>query len=152
MKSSTMLRITMVPALLMAAGHTYGEPWTPVKDGAAGVLLDSMKSLNLGEAGANRSYWEFYVGFGWANSVCLFAFVLLLWQLASLARHDVRRARPLMLSLGAGYAAFCAVCCKFFFIVPIALSGAAAVGIIAAWLLAGREVAAYGGSGVSDAA
>ena len=63
MKVSLLYRTASVLLLLFAAGHTIGfrqvDPaWH------ADSLVDSMKSMHFNANGSDRTYWEFFVGFG----------------------------------------------------------------------------------------
>lgn len=146
MSPAILLRIAALIGLLLAAGHSRGAPWTPVKEGPAAALLDSMKSLQMTVMGARHSYWDFYQGFGFSLSACLFMMALLLWQLASLAKQDARRLRPLLLTLAAGYAAVGILGWQYIFVLPLLFSGAIVLCILAAWWRAGRAPqAAVGG-------
>ena len=138
MSPTLLLRIAALIGLLFAAGHSRGAPWTPVKDGPAGVLLESMKSLQLEVMGARHSYWDFYQGFGLSISACLFVLALLLWQLAALARQDARRLRPLMLTIAAGYLAVGILGWLYIFVLPLVFGVLVAALILAAWWRAGR--------------
>lgn len=142
MSPAVLLRIAALIGLLFAAGHSRGAPWTPVKDGPAAAVLDGMKSLQLQVMGARHSYWDFYQGFGLSISACLFAMALLLWQLATLAKQDARRLRPLLLTLAAGYLAVGILGWRYIFALPLVFSGAVALCILAAWWRAGRAAQA----------
>lgn len=142
MSPAVLLRVAALIGLLFAAGHSRGAPWTPVKDGPAAALLDSMKSLQLQVMGAQHSYWDFYQGFGFSISACLFVLALLLWQLAALAKHDARRLRPLMLTLAAGYLAVGILGWLYIFALPLVFGVVVAACILAAWWRAGRAAAA----------
>lgn len=139
MKSSTLLRIGSIAAVLFAAGHSAGAPWTPVKVGPEGALIESMKSLRFAVMGTQRAYWDFYVGFGVSVSICVFALAILLWQLAALANADPKRARPMMLTILAAFIGLAFVTLEFFFIVPVALTLISCTLILWAWIQARRE-------------
>jgi hypothetical protein len=88
------LRIASGVAALYAAGHTLGHPWTASHDVMAQGVTVAMQGVHFSAAGENRSYWDFYQGFGYALSVLLVLQAVLLWQLATLARtgQDFRLA------------------------------------------------------------
>lgn len=116
--TTLLLRIASVIALLFAVGHTMGSPWTP---GPASVV-EVMKSVSFDAMGANRSYWEFYFGFGVTISVYMFAQTALLWLLATLAKTQPAATRPFVVVLLASYAANGFVAWKYFFPLPLVLS------------------------------
>jgi hypothetical protein len=81
------LRAAAVIAALFAAGHTAGRPWTPVRAPAAESVVAAMRGVQFQAAGAMRSYWDFYQGFGLIVSLFLALEAVLLWQLARAARR-----------------------------------------------------------------
>ena len=90
MRASLWLRIAAALAALYAAGHTAGRPWTPTHEDLAQGVVAAMRDVHFRAAGAVRSYWDFYQGFGLAISVLLAVEALALWQLATLARAGAR--------------------------------------------------------------
>jgi hypothetical protein len=58
-----------------------------------------MKTFRFDVSGVNRSYFEFYRGFGFILAVYMVLQAVLLWQLGGLARTNRGLARPLVLSL-----------------------------------------------------
>ncbi len=78
-----------------------GSPWTP---GPASVV-EAMKSVSFDAMGSNRSYWEFYFGFGVSLGVYMFAQAALLWLLAALAKTQAPSVRPFVVVLFVSYAA-----------------------------------------------
>lgn len=95
MTTTIWLRISSVIAFLFAAGHTLGglKDWSPMGENA---VLSSMKSTQFNTMGVNRSYFDFYMGFGYSLTVAQVMLAVLLWQLAGLARNDALRLRPLI--------------------------------------------------------
>ena len=139
MKSYTLLRISSFVTALFAIGHSSGAPWTPVAGAPETALIESMKSLRFTVMGAERTYWDFYFGFGISVSVYVFALAILLWQLASLAKAEPQRARPMMLTMLAAFIAVGGVTLKFFFIIPVVMSLAICILLLWAWVQARRE-------------
>ncbi|GLQ45150.1 hypothetical protein GCM10007862_02010 [Dyella lipolytica] len=139
MKASTFLRIASAIAFLFAIGHTMGVPWTPATDAPESALLASMKSLHFPVMGTDRSYWDFYVGFGVSISVYLFTQAIVLWQMASLARSDAKRVRPLIVTFFVSYLAMGAITLRYFFVVPIVLTVAMCICLALACLSAWRR-------------
>jgi hypothetical protein len=144
MSPALSLRIASVIAFLFAAGHSRGAPWTPSKDAAALAVVAAMKSFHLTVMGTDRTYWDFYYGFGLCIAVYLFALALILWQLGTLARHDAARLRPLMLTLAATHVVAGCLAGAFIFPLPALFGAAIFVCIAVAWFLAGRQPAAAG--------
>jgi hypothetical protein len=139
MKSYTLLRISSIVTALFAIGHTSGAPWTPVKDAPENALIESMKSLHFPVMGVQRTYWDFYFGFGVSASVYVFALAILLWQIASLAKADPRRAQPMILTMLAAFIGIAAVTLQYFFTIPVVMSLAICILLTWAWLQARRE-------------
>lgn len=125
-------RIAAVLIVLLDLGHTSGYPWS---DPAWGVDLHAMQSTHFNVLGFSRTYWNFYVGFGLSISVFLLLPAVIAWQLGNPSAHDPHRritAWVLVLS----FAAITLLDCKFFFIIPIAMSAAITLCLITATLLA----------------
>ena len=91
------LRLAAVISLVFAVGHTLGglKGWSPIGDTE---VLTAMRTFHFDVEGVNRSYYQFYRGFGFLLSVYLVLQAILLWQLASLARTNQLLARPLVWS------------------------------------------------------
>ena len=139
MKPAILLRIASVIAFLFAAGHTMGAPWTPAEGEPELAVVESMKALHFPVMGAERSYWDFYFGFGVIISFYQLALAVILWQAASLARLDATRIRPMMLTLLAAYFSIGVVSWMYFFAIPVIMAAAIGVCMILVWLSAGRQ-------------
>lgn len=131
------LRIASVIALLFALGHTSGGPWTPSADAGAAAVVQAMKSVSFDAMGSNRSYWEFYFGFGASISVYMFAQAAFLWLLATLAKTQPAAVRPFVVVLLASYAMNGFFAWRYFFVLPLGLSVVMVV-CLAAALFASR--------------
>src|ERR1700760_4484292 len=96
-----LLRIASVVFALYTAGHTYGALFKDPSTGSPEkqMVLTAMRTYHENLGGASRSYWDFYMGFGWFVSCALLLFTVLCWQLAPLARTQPAVARPLLLTL-----------------------------------------------------
>jgi hypothetical protein len=139
-----LLRIASIVSLVLAAGHTFGGmgSWSPPGETA---VLEAMKSFRFDAAGASRTYWDFYIGFGFSISVYLFAQAVLLWQLATLAKRDVVQVRAIVAVFLLSVIAIAVLSWKYFFVIPLILSIAIAVclalALASARFLAAREEA-----------
>src|SRR5215471_2039929 len=93
--TTTLLRIASVISLVFTAGHTFGglQKWSPMGENE---VLKAMTAVRFDTMGANRSYLDFFMGFGWSISVLMLLQTVLLWQLASLARSEPARVRPMI--------------------------------------------------------
>jgi hypothetical protein len=134
------LRIAAVFTLLLGLGHSSGYPWTPDKTPAGLAVAEQMKALHIDAMGFDRSYFDFYVGFGITCGFVDVALAVLLWQLGSLARTDAARVRPMLATLLVAFAGFTAIDCLYFFTAPLVLTGPVVLFLLAALLLAGRRV------------
>jgi ABC-type polysaccharide/polyol phosphate export permease len=65
-------------------------------------VLKAMETVRFDTMGVNRSYLDFYLGFGWSLSVAMLLQSVLLWQLASLARSNAAEVRPMVPALFSG--------------------------------------------------
>src|SRR4051812_42518805 len=97
MKSSSLLRAASVVMLLFAVGHTLGAPdsWSPPGETE---VLRAMRSFHFVILGSSRSYWDLYFGFGLFGGVCQFLQAVLLWQMATIAKTDPGKVRPMTLA------------------------------------------------------
>lgn len=143
MKRSTWLRISAAVTLLYAIGHTAGFPWTPVRSGNAPAVIDAMKTVSIVVGGTTRTYWDFYQGFGLAISGFLAVQAVILWQLASLARAGVQRARGITAVVLGGFIYNAVLVGLFFFVQPLVLVIALVVCLTVA-LVANEEHPAAG--------
>jgi len=104
-----------------AALHTLGRPWTPAKDALAQGVVAGMRAVHFPAAGLQRSYWEFYQGFGFVTSVFLAAEAVLLWQLATLAAAGTNY-RGMTLTHLAAFVGLGIIAQLFIFWLPLLLS------------------------------
>ena len=97
MKTHHLLRAAAVGSLLLAAGHTLGgrNSWSP-----AGNLdiLNTMRTTSFQAMGFTRTFYEFYMAFGWTLTVFLLLQAVVLWQLASIAKGNPGSTRPMIAS------------------------------------------------------
>lgn len=130
------LRIASAISLLFMLGHTAGglQKWSPMGDNA---VLKAMTAVHFDAMGANRSYLDFFMGFGWTISVAMLMQTVLLWQMASLAQTNAARARPMIAVIAIATVVSGVIAWRFIFPVPVIFSGALAVALAAAYV-AGR--------------
>jgi hypothetical protein len=133
--TTLLLRIASVISLLFTAGHTMGglRKWSPMGDNAA---LKAMTDVRFDTMGANRSYLDFFMGFGWSISVFMLMQTILLWQLASLARTDPARLRPMIAVIALATVASGVIAWRFIFPVPAVFSGVLALALALAYVAA----------------
>ncbi len=119
MKPVIFLRIASVLTLIHAVLHTIGGVFGKVVPGPAAVAVEAMKANQFLLMGHMRSYWDFYFGLGLGVTISLTAEGIVLWQLASLAKTDARRLRPVMVTFMVAYLVFAANSNANFFIAPV---------------------------------
>jgi hypothetical protein len=83
MKASLLYRISSILLLLFAAGHTLGFRQIDPKWGVDS-LVQSMKTIHFNANGSDRTYWNFFVGFGFFVTVLMVFASIIAWQFGSL--------------------------------------------------------------------
>ena len=151
MKAFHFLRIAAVVTLLYFAGHTAGMPWTPYTDPEALAIIEAMKNHSFEAEGLKGTYWDFYFGFGIIISVFLFVQAAVLWQVASLAKTDAIRVRPIVVSFLVAFIMNAALAWKYFFAVPVVMSGVIALCLAISLVLASRSQTALRGASTDKA-
>jgi hypothetical protein len=121
MKLVNVLRISAVISLLFAAGHTLGgrSSWSPIGETDT---LRAMRTFHMSVAGVSRSYYDFYVGFGWSLSVYMLLQAVLLWLLSRLAKKYPDQVRPFIAALLIASVAGVVITWHFIFPIPAAFS------------------------------
>jgi hypothetical protein len=119
MKASTYLRIASVLTLVHAVMHTIGGVFGAPPPGPASVAAAAMKANEFYVLGHVRSYWVFYRGMGLGITISLTMETVAFWVLASMAKRDAARLRPLFLVFLVGYLAFAVNSQVYFFFGPV---------------------------------
>lgn len=132
MTTTVLLRISAVISLVFVLGHSLGglKRWSPMGDND---VLKAMETVRFDTMGANRSYLDFFLGFGWSLTVAMLLQSVLLWQLASLARTDARQIRPMIAAFAVATLAGGIIAWLFIFPVPALFSVALLVVLVAAY-------------------
>jgi hypothetical protein len=141
MNASLLLRIASVLTFFFCAGHTAGMPWMPAEGPEALAVVGAMKGHSFDIIGSQRSFWDFYFGFGLSISVFMFALAVLLWQIGSLAKTDAMRMRPFIATFFVAFAVNTGLAWKYIFIIPLVNSALIAVCLALAFFAAGRSKA-----------
>ena len=126
------LRIASVISLIFTLGHTAGglRKWSPMGDNE---VLRAMTAVRFDTMGANRTYLDFYIGFGWSITVAMLMQTVLLWQMASLARTNAASVRPMIAVIALATIASGVIAWLFIFPVPALLSIALVIPLVAAY-------------------
>lgn len=121
MRTTVWLRVSAAISLLFAVGHTLGgmQNWSPI---AANPVLQSMRTVHFDVMGVNRTYLDFYMGFGYTISVSLFLQSVLLWILSDLARTHASVARPMIGAFVVSAALGVLIAWRYIFPVPALFS------------------------------
>lgn len=98
--------------------------WSPMGDNP---VLKSMTDVRFDVMGATRSYFDFFMGFGWSISVFMLMETILLWQLASLAATDAPRLRPMIAVITLATVASGVIAWRYIFPVPALFSAVLAI-------------------------
>jgi hypothetical protein len=97
-----------------------------------------LKNTRFDVQGLNRTYWDFYTGFGFFVTVFLVFVAVLAWQLGSLPK-DVSPAMPVVpWALALCFVGVTFLSWRYFFVVPLAFSGVITICLILAAWVGGR--------------
>lgn len=135
MKSVLFLRIASVLVFVHAILHTVGGVFGKPAPGVASVVAAHMRT-QFQVFGVTRSYADFYLGLGLGITIFLTADALLLWILASMAKTDASRLRPLIAVFALAYLAFAANSYLFFFSAPVIAEVLIVASLVAAFVTA----------------
>jgi len=131
MKTPVLYRVAAVLLLLFAVGHTLGFRQTDPQWGVD-ALLGSMKSIRFDVQGFNRSYWDFFVGFGLFVSVFLVFSAVLAWMLGGLPAETLASMRGIAWLFALCFAVIAVLSWRYFFIIPLVFSVLITVCLVAA--------------------
>ena len=139
MKASLLYRISSVLLLLFAAGHTLGFRQIDPKWGVDS-LVQSMKSIHFNANGSDRTYWDFFVGFGLFVTVLMVFASIIAWQFGSLPSETLAAMRVSAWGFVVCFAVVAYLSWRYFFMVPVVFSIAILVCLAAAaWLSGGQR-------------
>jgi hypothetical protein len=119
MRTTLFLRIASVLTFIHAALHTIGGLFGGVSPGAMQTAVSAMKGNEFVAMGVTRTFWDFYLGFGFAVSVFMTVEAVVFWQLGSLARTDALRLRPILAAFLVGFVVMAVVSYRYFFAGPV---------------------------------
>lgn len=137
MNTTVWLRISAIISLVFALGHSMGamQNWSPVADNP---VLRSMRTVHFDVMGVNRSYLDFYMGFGYSITVSLFLQSVLLWILSNLARTHASIARPMIAAFAVATALGGVIAWRYIFPVPALFSLVLFAALVVAFIAALR--------------
>jgi hypothetical protein len=131
MNAKLWLRISAIVSFLLALGHTLGgrKSWSP---NGANPVLQQMRDVHFDVMGVNRSYYEFYMAFGYSLSIALIMQSILIWQLSGLVATDVTRARPMIAVITVACIASAVIAWLMIFPIPAYLETALSICLLVA--------------------
>lgn len=118
MKPVLYLRIASILTLVHAIMHTLGGVFGKPPSAQAAMIAASMR-YRFEVFGVMRSYADFYRGMGLGITIALTMDAAVLWVLASMAKSDAARLRPILAVFCIGYLAFTFNSLTFFFYGPV---------------------------------
>lgn len=134
MSVSLLYRISSGLLVLFALGHTIGFRQVDPHWNADGVV-SGMRTVTFDVQGMNRSYWDFFAGFGLFVSVFLVFAAILAWQLGSMSRESLAAIPVVRWSFALCFVLIAVLTWRYFFIAPGVFTTLIAVGLVgAAWL------------------
>ena len=139
MKASWFYRIAAVLLVLFAVGHTMGFRKTDPTWGVDG-LLGSLKQMHFNAQGFDRTYYDFYVGFGLFVSIFMVFAAVVAWGLGSLPAGTVASMPMVRWGFAICMGAITVLSWTNFFVVPVVFSGLITVCLVVGAWLAGRVV------------
>ena len=104
-------------------------------------VLRAMRSVSFQIGGVTRTYLDFYTGFGWTLSIFLLLQAVLLWQMATIAKSDPLRVRPLIATFFLATIASAVVSWMLILAIPVTFSAIIAGCLALAYFTASRRTA-----------
>ena len=137
MKASLLYRIASVLLLLFALGHTLGFRHV---DPAWGIdsIIGALRSTHFDVQGFNRTYWDFFTGFGLFVTVLLLFIAVLSWQLGGLPKESLVAMPLATWGLAICFVVVTFLSWRYFFMVPVIFSGVTTIFLLLAAWSAGR--------------
>jgi hypothetical protein len=122
MKASLLYRTASILLLLFAAGHTFGFRQIDPKWGGVDSLVQSMKSIHFNANGSDRTYWDFFVGFGLFVTVLMLFASLVAWQFGGLSAETLAQIRMGAWGFVVCFGLVAYLSWRYFFWVPVIFS------------------------------
>jgi hypothetical protein len=141
MKPSILYRIASVLLVLFALGHTLGFRQLQPEWNADSVVA-SMRAVHFEAQGFNRTYWDFYSGFGLFVSVFLLFTAVLSWQMSSLPAATLAQLRGPAWTLALCFAALAVLSWRYFFVLPIVFTVVLTLLFATAAYVSGKQIEA----------
>jgi hypothetical protein len=134
MTASQLYRISSVLLALFALGHTMGFRRVDSKWGADSVV-GGMKTVTFPVQGFDRSYWDFFSGFGFFVSALLVFAAILAWRFGSMPHAQLATMSVERWSFAICFVVVAVMTWRYFFAAPGVFSSLVALSLVAAaWL------------------
>ena len=134
MNASRLYRISSVLLVLFALGHTIGFRQVDPQWGAD-TVVSGMRGVRFEVQSFNRTYWDFFTGFGLFVSVFLLFAAVLAWRFGSMSPERLSAIPVERWSFALCFVLIAGLTWRYFFVAPGVLSTLAALGLVgAAWL------------------
>ena len=112
-------RLSTYLLILFCAGHTWGALLsTPHFSDASDAVVHAMRSVHYNVQAFDDTWFGFYLGFGWLNSVFFLFSAVVTWFLGGLTRCEQRAVAPIIWALFFSYAACAGLSWAYFFFPP----------------------------------
>ena len=134
MSITVIYRTVAVLLVLYALGHTLGFNRVDPAWGVTAPITELQAIRFTAQGTPGRTYWGFYLGFGYFCSILLVLAAALAWQVGSLPGEMVRRMQFLLWAFALAFAATSIITWKFFFTAPVMFSILITLGLVGgAW-------------------
>lgn len=122
MKSSLLYRVTSILLVLFAIGHTWGFRQTDPSWGI-NALLESLRTARFHANGFdNRTFWNFYVGFGLFVTALMLLAAVFAWQMGQLSPEALASMRLSAWAFVGCFAFVVFLSWRYFFLIPLVFS------------------------------
>ena len=131
MNASLLYRISSVLLVLFAFGHTIGFRQVDPHWGAD-TVVNGMRSVRFDVQSFNRTYWDFFTGFGLFVSVFLIFAAVLAWRFGSISPERLSAIPIERWSFAVCFVLIAGLTWRYFFVAPGVFSTLVALGLLAA--------------------
>ncbi len=135
MTASLLYRIASVLLLLFAIGNTFVFRRT-YPSWRVDSVVGAMRNTRFEIQGLNRTFWDFYTGFGLFTTVFLVFVAVLAWQLGSLSKDQLRSLSVVTWALGICLLSVSVLSWKYFLVTTGVAYSVVAVLLVMAAVLA----------------
>ena len=124
-------RVSAVILLLFAAGHQFGFRRADPKWNAD-TALGAMRGVHFPVQGFQRSYWDFFSGFGFFVTALLLFSAYFAWYVGGLPPETRRMLTPVLWAFAITYVVIAILTWRYFFMAPGIFSTIVALLLVAA--------------------